>query len=154
MQVSADQMLDELRVHGFRITRARRAICKVLADAAADHLTAADVAERTAGQGVDPSTVYRTLEALERLGLVEHIHLGHGPGGYHVAPERPHHHLVCEECGRTVDVPLAELRRAVERVTEPHGFVPDPAHFAIVGRCAACAGEDLGPAPRTTPAGR
>lgn len=139
MAVSAEHMIAELRTHGFRITRARREICRVLADSASEHLTAADVAARTAAHGVDPSTVYRTLEALERLGLVEHVHLGHGAGAYHLAPDRPHHHLVCEACGRTVDIPLAELRRAVERVTRPHGFVPDPTHFAIVGRCSGCA---------------
>jgi len=142
MSPTADQMLDELRTHGFRITRARREICAVLAGASDEHVTAMEVAARAAGSGVDPSTVYRTLDALERLGLVEHVHLGHGPGAYHVSPDRPHHHLVCDGCGRTVDVPVAELRRAVETVTGPHGFVPDLTHFAIVGRCASCAGAD------------
>ena len=142
MRIDAEGMLSELRTHGLRVTGARRAICTVLAETDADHLTAADIAARAADAGMDTSTVYRTLEVLEELGLVEHVHLGHGAGAYHVAPDRPHHHLVCEACGRTVDVPIAELRRAIESVTAPHGFVPDPAHFAIVGRCARCAGRE------------
>jgi Fur family ferric uptake transcriptional regulator len=136
VRLTADDLIAELRAHGHRVTRARRAICDVLVGAVGEHLTAAEVAGRV--PGVDPSTVYRTLDALQDLGLVEHLHLGHGAGAYHVAPERPHHHLVCDVCGRTVDVPVAELQRAVEGVTGPHGFVPDLTHFAIVGRCADC----------------
>ena len=90
---------------------------------------------------MDLSTFYRTLEALEGLGMVEHVHLGHGAGAYHVGPSADHHHLVCDACGRTVDVPLEDLQRAIEQVTAPLGFVPDSAHFAIVGRCAGCAGD-------------
>ena len=140
---SAGELIAGLRRAGLRVTAARRAICEALAAARADHLSAGEVAART-GAGVDLSTVYRTLDALEELGLVEHVHLGHGPGAYHVGPSAAHHHLVCDSCGRTFDVPIAELRRAVERVTTPLGFVPDSAHFAIVGRCAACAGSARG----------
>jgi len=138
--LTADDLITGLRRAGLRITGARRAICRVLATAGKDHLTAGDVAART-GAGVNLSTVYRTLDALETLGMVEHVHLGHGPGAYHVGPSEEHHHLVCDRCGRTFDVPLGDLRRAIERVTAPLGFVPDSAHFAIVGRCAQCAGD-------------
>ena len=110
----------------------------MLAGAGREHLTAAAVATR-AGTAVDLSTVYRTLDALEGLGLVEHVHLGHGAGAYHVGASADHHHLVCDACGRAVDVPLGDLERAIEQVTAPLGFVPDSAHFAIVGRCAECA---------------
>lgn len=135
---SADDLIGGLRRAGLRVTAPRRAVCAVLAGAGEEHLTASDVAAR-AGAAVDLSTVYRTLDALEGLGMVEHVHLGHGAGAYHVGPSEHHHHLVCEVCGRTVDVPLADLQRAIEQVTAPLGFVPDSAHFAIVGRCAACA---------------
>jgi len=135
---SAEALVAGLRRAGLRVTAPRRAVCAVLAGAGAEHLTAADVARR-AGAAVDLSTVYRTLDALESLGMVEHVHLGHGAGAYHVGPASGHHHLVCENCGRTVDVPLGALQRAIEQVTAPLGFVPDSAHFAIVGRCAVCA---------------
>lgn len=138
--LTAEDLIAGLRQAGLRVTAARRAICRVLTESGADHLTAGDVAARI-GARADLSTVYRTLEALEGLGMVEHVHLGHGPGGYHVGPSEEHHHLVCDTCGRTFDVPIASLQRAVERVTAPLGFVPDSAHFAIVGRCAECAGE-------------
>jgi Fur family ferric uptake transcriptional regulator len=135
---TAEELIDGLRRAGLRITRARREICAVLASAPEDHLSAADIAERT-GRSIDPSTVYRTLETLEALGLVSHVHLGHGAGAYHLSPVASHHHLVCERCGQTADVPLGELRTAIAAVTEPHGFVADDSHFAIVGRCRECA---------------
>jgi Fur family ferric uptake transcriptional regulator len=136
---SAEDLIAGLRRSGLRVTGARRAVCAVLAGAEGEHLTAGDVARRT-GSDVDLSTVYRTLEALEGLGMVEHVHLGHGAGAYHVGPSEQHHHLVCEVCGRAVDVPIVDLQRAIEEVTRPLGFVADGAHFAIVGRCAVCAG--------------
>ena len=71
---------------------------------------------------VDTSTVYRTLEALEGIGYVTHVHMGHGPGVYHVAPTPTHHHLVCESCGTAVDVPARALRERCPPATEPHGF--------------------------------
>ena len=136
---TADELIAGLRRARLRVTAPRRAVCAVLAGAGCEHLTAAEVAAR-AGDTVDLSTVYRTLDALEGLGMVEHVHLGHGAGAYHVGPSGDHHHLVCESCGATVDVPLQRLQRAIEGVTAPLGFVPDSAHFAIVGRCARCAG--------------
>ena len=141
--VTADDLIDGLRGSGYRITEARRQICLLLAGEPEGHLSAADVLDGVSG--VDQSTVYRTLEALERVGLVEHIHMGHGAGAYHVAPAgNDHHHLVCEACGTVVDVPLSRVRAAVDDVARSHGFLVDTAHFALVGRCTSCA------APGTT----
>ena len=140
-EVTAAQLIEGLRASGHRVTRARREVCTVLTASPGEHLTAAEITTRVE-EPVDTSTVYRTLETLERLGYVTHVHLGHGPGVYHVAPTRPHHHLVCEVCGTAVDVPARALEQAVASVTEPRGFVADATHFAIVGRCRGCAEAD------------
>jgi Fe2+ or Zn2+ uptake regulation protein len=81
--------------------------------------------------------VYRTLEALERLGVVVHSHLGHGGGVYHLADER-HQHLVCEKCGAVVEVPDAVFAPLARTVRRRYGFTIEPGHFALVGRCAKC----------------
>jgi Fe2+ or Zn2+ uptake regulation protein len=138
---TAEALIGALRDAGMRITRARREVCAVLAEAPDGHLSAADIAARVQ-QPVDTSTVYRTLEALQQVGFLRHVHLGHGPGVYHVASVPVHHHLVCEWCGTVVDVPTRALREAVASVTEPQGFVADTTHFAIVGRCRDCAAEE------------
>ena len=50
------------------------------------------------------STIYRNLDDLERLGVVVHAHLGHGPATYHLAAGA-HGHFVCEECGAMIEAP-------------------------------------------------
>ena len=84
------------------------------------------------------STVYRSLDALAELGVLEHVHMGHGPAVYHLTHER-HVHLVCRGCGvvlELTDDALTDVAAEIERTT---GFVIEPSHFAINGRCAACA---------------
>ena len=61
------------------------------------------------------------------------LHLGHGASVIHLSEEE-HHHLVCDLCGRTVDLPLEELGPLAE-LLERHGYEPGTVHFAIVSRC-------------------
>jgi Fe2+ or Zn2+ uptake regulation protein len=134
-----ERILALLRAEGGRVTSARRALVEALLSADA-HMTAEDLAARvqSAHPEVHRSTVYRTLDALERLGAVVHSHLGHGGGVYHLADER-HQHLVCEECGAVVEVPDAVFTPLARTVRRRYGFTIEPGHFALVGRCKGCA---------------
>ena len=138
MATTADRLLDALRHDGFRITRARRAVCEVLAAAPRDHLSAGDI-YALIGPDFDQSTVYRTLEALEEAGLVTHTHMGHGASIYHLAADAPHQHLVCSRCGATIDLDPTGIESLLAEITRRTGFVPDPAHFALSGLCRECA---------------
>jgi Fur family ferric uptake transcriptional regulator len=83
------------------------------------------------------STIYRNVEELQRLGVIVHSHLGHGPATYLLAP-LAHAHFICEECGETIEAP-DELFRGLARTAKTKlGFTIDPHHFAILGRCATC----------------
>jgi Fe2+ or Zn2+ uptake regulation protein len=134
-----ERILGLLRADGGRVTSARRALVEALLDAD-DHLTADDLAARVqaAHPEVHRSTVYRTLDALERLDVVVHSHLGHGGGVYHLADER-HQHLVCEHCGAVVEVPDSVFAPLARTVRRSYGFTIEPGHFALVGRCRDCA---------------
>jgi Fur family ferric uptake transcriptional regulator len=148
---TAEQMVTALRDQGLRITAARRAVCRILADSQGEHLTAADIYDRTSAIDdltVDQSTVYRTLETLEESGLVQHTHMGHGALVYHLAAEPPHQHLVCAGCGRTMAVPEAELSSFFTAIAAATGFVPDPTHVALSGLCPDCAEPRSGSSPR------
>ncbi len=138
--MTADELLDALRAEGCRITSARRAICSALADNRDAHLSAAALkleAERRAGGTIDVSTVYRTMEVLERVGLLDHVHTGQGVTVVHAADE-PHHHLSCRACGVVIDVDAEAVRGALTPIAEDHGFAADTLHFALVGTCAGC----------------
>lgn len=131
-------LLESLKSRGERVTTARQALLKALASAAG-HLTADELSTQVGRThpAIHRATIYRTLETLRRLGIVEHTHLGHGPAVYHLA-EDVHQHLVCEECGWVAEAP-ATLFRGVERKLErDFGFVMRANHFAVVGRCRRC----------------
>jgi Fur family ferric uptake transcriptional regulator len=139
---NAEQMIEALRAQGLRITQARRVVCRVLAASRNAHLSAADISDRVNalhGLSVNQSTVYRTLETLEASGLVQHTHMGHGALVYHLTDEPPHQHLVCVDCGSTTAVPESELSHFFDAISQRTGFVPDPTHVALSGRCSGCA---------------
>ncbi|MGH9157077.1 MAG: Fur family transcriptional regulator [Acidimicrobiales bacterium] len=134
-----EAMVDLLRERRGRVTTPRRAIIAALIDAGS-HVTAEELTAtvRASHPDVAPSTVYRCLEALEEVGAVEHVHLGHGPAVYHVAGAGTHQHLVCESCGAVVEVPDALFEALARRVLTEFGFTLHPGHFAVGGRCRAC----------------
>ncbi|MDQ1449932.1 MAG: Fur family transcriptional regulator, ferric uptake regulator [Actinomycetota bacterium] len=134
MSHAAARAIDVLRAEGRRVTTARRTIIELLG-ATHEHLTAEGIAEdvQRAHPEIHVSTVYRTLESLEAWGLVEHVHRGHGAAFFHLAASHPH--VVCEECGRVLDVPAHEFAPLVARVRDAYGFELDIAHNALMGRC-------------------
>lgn len=132
-------LLDALRARGLRVTAQRRLVLEALADAD-DHVSADDILERVQAKApdVNMSTVYRTLEALEDVGIVYHTHLGHSMSQWHVAREEAHQHLVCERCGSVQRIGLEAFLPYQRAVEKRHGFRADPRHFAVFGRCRAC----------------
>jgi Fur family transcriptional regulator, ferric uptake regulator len=136
--VTEAMIVEQLRADGHRVTEPRRLIIRCLIEAH-DHRTADDLAR--AVQAINPevalSTIYRNLEELERLKIVEHAHVGHGAVSYHLAAGT-HAHAVCESCGATIEVPERLFGPLLEFAETTHGFAIDPHHIALVGRCAAC----------------
>ncbi len=133
-----DNVLDLVRQHGGRVTNSRRLLAEALFDRPG-HCTAEELAETVQSHAPDValSTVYRNLEELEKLGVVVHSHLGHGPATYHLAAGA-HCHFVCQECGKAVEAPDELFVELAEAARRRYGFEIDTRHFAILGRCAAC----------------
>ncbi|HTK14990.1 MAG TPA: transcriptional repressor [Acidimicrobiia bacterium] len=134
--ISTESLLDQLHQQGQRVTTARRLVISTLIDAKG-HVTAEDLAVKIQEQHpeIHLSTVYRTLDSLEKLGIVEHTHVGHGPAVYHVGVT--HQHLVCEECGAVIDVPTDLLEGVGGSLLQQYGFELHIGHFALLGRCAS-----------------
>jgi Fe2+ or Zn2+ uptake regulation protein len=136
-----DDILAALRADGGRATVQRRAVVAALLKASR-HATAEELAESIHCEHpeIAKTTVYRTLDALERQGLVQHAHFGHGPAVYHLADE-DHLHLVCESCGTVTEVARAFYRHFEKSLARDFDFVIAPHHFAVHGRCTSCAGK-------------
>ena len=131
-------LLDVLRANGLRVTVPRRAILESLV-AAGPHVTAEELAGHVRARypEVHESTVYRTLDRLTTLGVVDHVHLGHGRAVYHL-PGQGHQHLHCDACGAVIEAPDELFAGIVREVEERYGFALDLDHFALGGRCRAC----------------
>jgi len=130
---------DALNRQGYRLTPQRLMILSAIEDSD-DHISAEEIHTQIVDKfpNVNISTVYRTLELLEQLGMVTRTDLGGGRVRYHPLDKGHHHHLVCRECGAIIDLDesiLAPLRDALLR---EHGFIADLKHLAIRGRCADC----------------
>lgn len=135
-----ERIIGLLATRGARLTNARRAVIGALATAPS-HVTADDLAAvvQRSAPDIHISTIYRTLDALEHLGLVDHVHLGHGRAIYHLT-DQPHQHLVCEVCGAVVEVPDSTFAELGDLLRRRYAFTIRPSHFAVLGRCATCAG--------------
>jgi Fur family transcriptional regulator, ferric uptake regulator len=134
-----DEVLALVRARGGRATPSRRVLLEVLFEAEG-HLNADELAEvvQVRAPDVHISTIYRNLEDLQRMGVVVHSHLGHGPATYQLASQA-HAHFICEECGAMIEAP-EDLFRGLARTAKTRlGFSIDPRHFAILGRCSSCA---------------
>ena len=130
----ARDLAAELRARGLRLTAQREQV--LAAVRGLGHATPEQLSE--AVPGVDLTTVYRTLELLEELGLVRHTHLGHGAPSYRPADD-DHIHLVCHVCGSVADAPTGLVDGLEQQLADERGFVLDRAHFTVFGRCASCA---------------
>ena len=122
-----------LREHGFRITPQRQLVLEAVERLR--HGTPEEIlveVQRTAS-GVNLSTVYRTLEVLEDVGLVTHAHIGHGAPTYHAVDEHMHIHLVCDLCSKVSSVPAEVASQFVSSLKADHGFVSDISHVSIHG---------------------
>jgi Fur family ferric uptake transcriptional regulator len=127
-------VLNTMRAHGLRVSGARRQVLDALMTAEAP-LTAEEIAA-----GGDLASTYRNLETLESIGIVRHVHLGHGPGRYELTG-RSAGWATCEACGRSTPLPSPALQAIRLAVLEAAGFEAAFTHFPIVGRCAGCSAD-------------
>ncbi|HXW35019.1 MAG TPA: transcriptional repressor [Acidimicrobiales bacterium] len=135
---SVEDALELVRSMGGRATSSRRILLEVLF-ASTGHMSADEIADAVQVRAPDVhlSTIYRNLEDLERLGVVVHTHLGHGPATYQLA-SLAHAHFICEVCGSRFEAP-DELFKGLARSAKARlGFSIDPNHFAIHGKCRDC----------------
>jgi Fur family ferric uptake transcriptional regulator len=138
--VFLSEIRNRLHARGERMTRPRQAVLGVLADDRG-HLSAEEivavVAERDSS--VHRASVYRTLEALTHLGVVQHVHVSHGPTVYHLVDgDSGHLHLQCTSCGDISDAPSTLLLGVAGELDQAYDFTLDLGHVALSGLCSTC----------------
>ncbi len=128
----------QLRARGYRLTPQRQLVLEAVGELG--HATPEEIvtAVRRTASGINISTVYRTLELLEELGLVDHTHFGHGAPMYSVPTDDKHVHLVCRTCGGIEEAPPSVVDPVVSELAATLGFHVDVGHFAVFGLCRAC----------------
>jgi len=134
-----ETVTQQLRQAGYRITRPRRAVIRVLlADEA--HLSPAEVHERAKRHcaTVGLVTVYRTLDILAEMGLVQRIHAEDGCHSYVTTSKGHHHHLICRQCGSTLEFEGCNLGELCARISQDTGYVVEQHLLELVGLCATC----------------
>jgi Fe2+ or Zn2+ uptake regulation protein len=136
---TVDDVFALLRAMGGRATPSRRIILEILFETDG-HLTAEELTTAVQARSPDVhlSTIYRNLEELQKLGVIEHAHLGHGPAAYLLA-SHSHAHFVCDQCGKRVEARDELFAELASKAKSELGFTIDPHHFAILGQCADCA---------------
>jgi Fur family ferric uptake transcriptional regulator len=138
------RLLDALDGAGHRLTGPRRALVALIAGRRGPFTAAdleADAQERDLGIG--RATVFRSLDLLAALGVVERIDLPTGEHAWVACATAHHHHLVCSTCGRTTDVEDADLGRLIEAIGERTGYAIDTHRLELFGRCATCQAADI-----------
>ncbi|TQS40742.1 Fur family transcriptional regulator [Cryptosporangium phraense] len=130
-------LTDALRSRGLRMTVQRQLVMEAVEKLG--HATSEQVhAEVTkTAAGLNLTTVYRTLELLEEIGLVRHTHLIDTATTYHLAADQ-HIHLVCRNCRTVTEAPTGMLTDLATRLSDERGFTMDVGHVALFGMCGNC----------------
>jgi len=128
-----------LKGRGQRWTEQRQIIVDVLA-ASDGHATGAELIDRVREQdpSATPSTVYRTLDLLEELGLARHHHGPNGRETYHLEETVEHGHLHCRGCGAAQELGAAAAAPILKAITTATGFSADLDHLSVLGLCTVC----------------
>jgi Fur family transcriptional regulator, ferric uptake regulator len=140
--VPESSLANVLRSRGLRLTAQRQLVLEAVYELG--HATPDQVHAKVSdtAAGVNITTVYRTLELLEELGLVTHAHLSHGAPTFHAVDEQQHVHLVCRKCQSVEELPSGMLNNMATMLEEERGFLIDVGHVALFGLCSGCAGAE------------
>jgi Fur family transcriptional regulator, stress-responsive regulator len=121
----------------YRLTKQRAAILRALEDGY--HLSAETILERVRVElpGVSLGTIYRTLDILREIGLVQVFAHAGGPAKYEATLEK-HHHLVCTTCNAVTNVNVGEALALSQAIAHDHGFSNVDCALVVTGRCTRC----------------
>ena len=140
MILTARKIATILRQQGYKLTPQRRAVLDAIA-LSSDHLTPADIYDKVRHEhpGIGLVTIYRTLDILDKLGLICEVHSGGNCRSYLMRrPSEHHHHLICSNCGIVADFTNCDLGELAQRLSRETGFKIESHLLEFAGRCQNC----------------
>lgn len=137
-QVQVEEIVGRIVASGRRRTMSRQAVIQVIVDCHG-HISADDIATRVQEDfpSMDVSTVYRTLETLRELDIVDRVYFADGSTVYHLR-DHQHHHLCCEKCGSVQELPVSLMKSVEADLLEEFGFELHQRPLGLFGLCKAC----------------
>jgi Fe2+ or Zn2+ uptake regulation protein len=140
--VPADQIADQLRARGLRVTAPRMAVLRAVADLRGHPEADSIAAHARALIGtISTQSVYDSLHTLARVGLVRRIEPAGSPARYETRVGDNHHHKVCRVCATVEDVDCASGEAPCLAADDSDGFAVDEAEVTFWGVCASCQDE-------------
>jgi Fur family ferric uptake transcriptional regulator len=139
------ELLNEVEAKGVRLTAQRRALIETI-QRADSHLDAATLLSRArqVDPNIDRATVYRTLELLKRLGLIDELDLMHLNGEkhyYEVKTQKDHLHLACFRCGEIEELDSPTFQRLKREIAAQNNFTIQVMRLEVGGLCRRCAAQ-------------
>jgi Fur family transcriptional regulator, ferric uptake regulator len=139
MNRSESSLIEELQARGMRVTPQRAIIFEAI-EKLEGHITAEEIFEQV--QKINPyvslATVYRTLELLMELNLINQTNFGRSQGFFALKDHGPHHHLVCSECGYIEEFSDTIFDPVRIELDKQYGFQAHTDHLSIFGVCRKC----------------
>lgn len=135
--VADPRILEQLQEHGFRSTGPRRAVVEATAQRRG-RFTAREIHAELQSRGIGRATVFRTLDLLADLGILERIHSDEPGHTYTLCSERHHHHLICSGCASVEEIVSPSLERVVQAIAREAGFRLEGHLLEILGLCERC----------------
>jgi Fe2+ or Zn2+ uptake regulation protein len=128
-----------LDLAGYRLTAPRLAVADLITDYDG-HFTALELEEaaRTRRLGISRATLFRALDLLAELGVVERVDLPNGEHAYVPCARAHHHHVICSRCGRTTEVEDCGVADAVAEIARRSGYRIDTHRLELFGLCRHC----------------
>jgi Fur family ferric uptake transcriptional regulator len=137
--IIGDDIMLKISQAGHKLTDSRRAVVE-LALRREHHFSAAELYEdvKREAPSVGRATVFRTLDLLSNMQLLEKVHIGEGCHSYVVCQSRHHHHLICNSCGMTVNFENCALNETLQQLAQQTNFDIRGHWLEVFGQCASC----------------
>jgi Fur family ferric uptake transcriptional regulator len=134
------KLISEIKKKGHRVTKSRELICQILESSGHAHFTVDELYKKVTKKSleVDLATVYRTLELLEEIGLIAHLHQAHGSGIYFLRNEENTMHLICISCNKIIDISFKTYNKINSLLKDETNFRTINNNFIYSGTCENC----------------